>query len=61
MRSSIIEKCNGYTFDGKGILMDDDGAEAGRVFHLVDGKYALHQRVYRFYDFKYMNSFLLKF
>ena len=41
--------------------MAGDGAGAGRVFHLVNGKYAVHQRVYRFYDFKYMNPVLLKF
>ena len=61
VRSPIVERCNTYTFDGEGILMAGDGAGAGRVFHLVDGKYAVHQRVYRFYDFKYMNPVLLKF
>ena len=57
VRSPIVERCNNYTFEGKGILMAGDG----RVFHLVNGKYAVHQRVYRFYDFKYMNPVLLKF
>ena len=61
VRSPIVERCNNYTFDGKGILMAGDGAGAGRVFHLVDGKYAVHQRVYRFYDFKYMDPVLLKY
>lgn len=61
VRSPIVERCNNYTFDGKGILMAGDGAGAGRVFHLVDGKYAVHQRVYRFYDFKYMVPVLLKY
>lgn len=61
VRSPIVERCNAYTFDGEGILMAGDGAGAGRVFHLVDGKYAVHQRVYRFYDFKYMNPVLLKY
>lgn len=61
VRSPIVERCNNYTFEGKGILMAGDGAGAGRVFHLVNGKYAVHQRVYRFYDFKYMNPVLLKF
>ena len=61
VRSPIVERCNNYTFDGKGILMAGDGAGAGRVFHLVDGKYAVHQRVYRFYDFKYMYPVLLKY
>ena len=61
VRSPIVERCNNYTFDGKGILMAGDGAGAGRIFHLVDGKYAVHQRVYRFYDFKYMDPVLLKY
>ena len=61
VRSPIVEHCNNYTFEGKGILMAGDGAGAGRVFHLVNGKYAVHQRVYRVYDFKYMNPVLLKF
>lgn len=61
VRSPIVERCKNYTFDGEGILMAGDGAGAGRVFHLVDGKYAAHQRVYRFYDFKYMNPVLLKY
>lgn len=61
VRSPIVERCNNYTFNGKGILMAGDGAGAGRVFHLVDGKYAVHQRVYRFYDFKYMDPVLLKY
>ena len=61
VRSPIVERCNSYTFDGEGILMAGDGAGAGRVFHLVDGKYAVHQRVYRFYDIKYVNPVLLKY
>ena len=61
VRSPIVERCDTYTFDGEGILMAGDGAGAGRVFHLVDGKYAVHQRVYRFYDFKYVNTVFLKF
>ena len=47
VRSPIIERSNNYTFDGEGILMAGDGAGAGRVFHHVLGKYAVHQRVYR--------------
>lgn len=61
VRSPIVERCDTYTFDGEGILMAGDGAGAGRVFHLVEGKYAVHQRVYRFFDFKYVNPVLLKF
>ncbi len=51
VRSPIIEKCPRYTFDGEGILMAGDGAGAGRIFHHVYGKYAVHQRVYRLSNF----------
>lgn len=46
VRSPIVERCDAYTFEGDAILMAGDGAGAGRVFHLVSGKYGCHQRVY---------------
>lgn len=61
VRSPIVERSDTYTFEGEGILMAGDGAGAGRVFHLANGKYAVHQRVYRFYDFRYINKYLLKY
>lgn len=60
VRSPIVEHSDSYTFEGPAILMAGDGAGAGRVFHLVDGKYAVHQRVYRFYNIRYaLPKFLL--
>ena len=50
VRSPHVEKSNNYSFEGEGILMAGDGAGAGRVFHHVYGKYAVHQRVYRMYN-----------
>ena len=47
VRSPQVERSNKATFEGEGILMAGDGAGAGRVFHHVYGKYAVHQRVYR--------------
>lgn len=38
--------------------MAGDGAGAGRVFHHAFGKYAVHQRVYRLYNFKVNSNFL---
>ncbi len=38
--------------------MAGDGAGAGRVFHHALGKYAVHQRVYRLYNFKVNSNFL---
>lgn len=56
VRSPIVERSNKYSFDGEGILMAGDGAGAGRVFHHVYGKYAVHQRVYRLANIKGINS-----
>lgn len=47
VRSPHPERSNHFSFEGEGILMAGDGAGAGRVFHHVFGKYAVHQRVYR--------------
>ena len=60
VRSPNIERNDNYSFEGPGILMAGDGAGAGRVFHYADGKYAVHQRVYRFSDFKQIDPQLLK-
>lgn len=55
VRSPIIQRANVYTYEGEGILMAGDGAGAGRVFHHAFGKYAIHQRVYCFHNFKTIN------
>ena len=52
VRSPIVERSTDYTFEGPGIMMAGDGAGAGRVFHYAVGKYAVHQRVYRIYNFR---------
>lgn len=59
VRSPIIEKCDTYSFDGEGILVAGDGAGVGRIFHYANGKYAVHQRVYRLYNFKCEPRFLV--
>ena len=56
VRSPIVQKANVYTYDGEGILMAGDGAGAGRVFHHAFGKYAIHQRVYCFHNFRNINT-----
>lgn len=58
VRSPIIERCKRYTFEGEGILVAGDGAGAGRVFHHVFGKYAVHQRVYRLSEFSFPPRFI---
>lgn len=59
VRSPIVERSNRMSFEGEGILMAGDGAGAGRVFHHVFGKYAVHQRVYRLANVKGINSYFL--
>lgn len=58
VRSPIVERCERYTFDGEGILVAGDGAGAGRIFHHVYGKYAVHQRVYRLANFVFNSDFI---
>lgn len=40
-------KLNEWDFDETAIVTAGDGAGVGKVFHYVEGKYALHQRAYR--------------
>lgn len=61
VRSPIIERSNRYTFDGEGILMAGDGVGAGRVFHHAFGQYAVHQRVYRLFNFHNINTDFLMY
>ncbi len=56
VRSPLVEHSNKFSFEGEGILMAGDGAGAGRVFHHVFGKYAVHQRVYRLANFTSIHS-----
>jgi len=51
VRSPIVEHSNRYLFDEEAVLTIGDGVGTGKVFHYVNGKYDLHQRVYRMFDF----------
>ena len=51
VRSPIVEHSNRYLFDEEAVLTVGDGVGTGKVFHYVNGKYDLHQRVYRMFDF----------
>ena len=51
VRSPIIERSNIYLYDEEAVLTVGDGVGTGKVFHYVNGKYDLHQRVYRLFDF----------
>lgn len=47
VRSQEIRRKNSWEFDEIAILTSGDGVGVGKVFHYVEGKYALHQRAYR--------------
>jgi len=51
VRSPIIERSKKFLFDEEAVLTVGDGVGTGKVFHYVNGKYDLHQRVYRMLDF----------
>ena len=51
VRSPIVEHSNRCLFDEEAVLTVGDGVGTGKVFHYVNGKYDLHQRVYRMFDF----------
>ena len=52
VRSPHVERSNKYLYDEEAVLTVGDGVGTGKVFHYVNGKYDLHQRVYRMYGFK---------
>ena len=52
VRSPIIEHSHKYLYDEEAVLTVGDGVGTGKVYHYVNGKYNLHQRVYRIYDLK---------
>ena len=59
VRSANIEHLNEYDFDEKAILVPGDG-KIGEIFHYYEGKFALHQRVYKIDKFKEIDpKFLL--
>jgi len=47
VRSQEPLKKDTYEFDEEAIITAGDGVGVGRVFHYVNGRYALHQRAYR--------------
>lgn len=51
VRSPIIERSTKYLYDEEAVLTVGDGVGTGKVFHYVNGKYDLHQRCYRIFEF----------
>ena len=47
VRSQVVRYKNDYEYDETAIIISGDGVGVGKIFHYVEGKYALHQRAYR--------------
>ena len=46
IRSQTVKRKNDYEYDEEAIIIPGEGG-IGDIFHYINGKYALHQRVYR--------------
>jgi len=51
VRSQTVERINSFSFDGESVLTAGDGVGTGKVFHYINGKFDVHQRVYRISNF----------
>ncbi|WP_405232056.1 restriction endonuclease subunit S [Lentisalinibacter salinarum] len=51
VRSQNVERINSYSFDTEAVLTAGDGVGTGKIFHYIDGKFDVHQRVYVMSDF----------
>ena len=47
VRSQQLYRKNDFEYDETAIITSGDGVGVGKIFHYVEGKYALHQRAYR--------------
>lgn len=52
VRSPKIRSISNYSYDEEAVLTSGDGAGVCEIYHYVNGKYELHQRMYRITDFK---------
>ena len=58
VRSQTVERINSYSFDGEAVLTAGVGVGTGKVFHYINGKFDVHQRVYRISNFaEYVNGY----
>lgn len=51
VRSATVERIDSYSYDCEAILVPGEGG-IGSIFHYVNGKFEVHQRVYRISDFR---------
>ncbi|MDO9381074.1 MAG: restriction endonuclease subunit S [Nocardioidaceae bacterium] len=50
VRSATVERIDSYSYDCEAILVPGEGG-IGSIFHYIDGKFEVHQRVYKISDF----------
>ena len=51
VRSQEVERIDTYSYDGEAVLTAGDGVGTGKVFHYINGRFDVHQRVYRISEF----------
>jgi restriction endonuclease S subunit len=51
VRSATVERIDSYSYDCEAILIPGEGG-IGSIFHYVDGKFEVHQRVYKISHFE---------
>lgn len=59
VRSPRVRYKNDFEFDEEAIITSGDGVGVGKIYHYINGKYALHQRAYRIHVID--NRLLVKF
>jgi type I restriction enzyme, S subunit len=61
VRSQEVRSKDEFEFDEEAIITSGDGVGVGKIFHYINGKYALHQRAYRihFKDERMLTKFFL--
>lgn len=56
VRSDTPQRSDRHGYDLEAVLTSGDGAGVGKVFHLVEGRFAAHQRVYVMHHFKRVSA-----
>jgi len=51
VRSQTVERLNSYSYDCEAILIPGEGG-IGSIYHYINGKFEVHQRVYKISSFK---------
>ena len=62
VRSATIERSTKYLYEEEAVITVGDGVGTGKIYHYINGKYDLHQRCYRLFNFKnILGKFLFYF